>query len=51
MHFRQIYLFPLYSTQEINITSDSQELRLQMYTNVFSLEIKMLEILRYLNWK
>ena len=46
---------PLYpvagSATEKYIPSDSQETILQMYTHVFSLEAKMLEILTDLNWK
>ena len=47
--FRQIYLFTLDSTQEIYIPSESQETSLQTYTHVFSLEVKMVEILTDLN--
>ena len=49
--FRQISLFILDSTQEIYISSNSQETSLQMYTPIFSLEIRMVEILTDLNWK
>ena len=35
-------LFTLYPTQEIYIPSDSQEISLQMYTDIFSLEVKMM---------
>ena len=33
------------------ILSESQEISLQTYTHVFSLEVKMVEILMDLNWK
>ena len=49
--FRWICLFPLDSTQEIHVPSDSQETSLQTYTCIFSLEAKMVEILMNLNWK
>ena len=48
--FRQICLFILDSTQEIYISSNSKETSLQMYTTIFSLEIRMVEILTDLNW-
>ena len=47
--FRRICLFTLDSAQEIYITSDSQETNLQIYTHVFSLEIRMVAILTDLN--
>ena len=39
------------STREIYISSDSQEASLQSCTHVFSLEVKMVEILTDFNWK
>ena len=45
------FLFTLDSTHEIYIPSDSQESSLQTYTHLFSLEVKMVEILTDLNWK
>ena len=47
----RICLFTLDSTQEIYIPSDSQESSLQIYTHIFSLEVKMLEKLTDLNWR
>ena len=47
--FRQISLFRLDPTQEIYIPNDSQETNLQTYTRIFSLEVKMVEILTDLN--
>ena len=49
MAFRRICLFTLDSTQEMYSTSNSQETILQMYTYIFSLEFKMVEILTNLN--
>ena len=49
MEFRQICLLTLDSTQEIYIPSNSQEQILQMYTHMFSLEVKMVAILTNLN--
>ena len=51
MLFRLICLFTLDYTQEIYIPSNSQETSVQMYAHVFSLEVKMVEILTDLNWK
>ena len=45
--FRWIFLFTLDSTQEIYIPSDSYETSLPMYTHVLSLEVEMLEILKW----
>ena len=50
-HAIQTNLFTIDSTHEIFIPSNSQETSLQMYTYVFSLEVKMVEILTDLNWK
>ena len=47
--FRRICLFTLDSTQEIYIPSDNQESSLETYTHIFSLEVKMVEILTDLN--
>ena len=44
-------LFTLDSTQEIFFPNDSQEISLQMYTDIFSLEVRMVEILMDLNSK
>ena len=49
--FRRICLFTLDSTQEVYIPSDSQESSLQIYRQIFSLEVKMVEILTDLNLK
>ena len=51
MQFRRVCLFTLDSTQEIYVPTDSQETNLQIYTHIFSLEVKMVEILTNLNWK
>ena len=37
--------------QEIYIPRDIQEINLRMYTHIFSLELKMGELLIDLNWK
>ena len=50
MQFRRVFCLYLDSTQEIYISSDSQETSLQMYTHSFSLEVKKTEILTHLNW-
>ena len=42
-------LFILDSTYEIYIPSDNYEASFQMYTHVFSLKVKMVEILTDLN--
>ena len=47
----EICFFTLDSTQEIYIPSNSQETGLQTYSHIFSLEVKMVEILMDLNWK
>ena len=49
--FRWICLFTQDSTREIYIPNDNQEAGLQTYTLIFSLEVKMVEILTDLNWK
>ena len=36
-------------TQEVYVPSDSQETSLQTYTHVFSLEVKMVEVLTDFN--
>ena len=51
MQFRQICLFTSDSTQEIYISNDNQWTSLQTYTPIFSLKVKMVEILTDLNWK
>ena len=51
MQLRRICLFKLDSTQEIYIPSNGQETSLQPFTHVFSLEVKMVEILTDLFWK
>ena len=51
MQFRRICLFALDSTQEIDAPSESQEISFQMYTHIFSLEARMVEMLTDLNWK
>ena len=43
--YSNAFLFTLDSPQEIYIPSDSQETSLQMYAHIFSLKIKMVEIL------
>ena len=47
--FRQICLFTLDSTQEIYVSSDSQESSLQTNTLIFSLQVKIVEIFTILN--
>ena len=49
MQFRRICLFMLDSIQEIYITSDNQETSLQTYTDIFSLEVKVVGIFTDLN--
>ena len=44
-------LLTIDSIQEICILSNSQETSLKMYTQIFSLKVKMVEILMDLNWK
>ena len=44
-------MFILHSTQEIYIPSENQETRLKIYTQISSLEVKVVEILKDLNWK
>ena len=48
-----MFIYPArHSIQEINIPSDSQETSHQIYTHIFSLEVKMVEILTDLgSWK
>ena len=39
------------SSQEIYTPCDSQETGFHMYAHIFSVDVKMLEILTDLNWK
>ena len=46
-----LFVYTRLHLQNIYIPSNSQETSLQTYTCLFSLEVKMVEILMDLNWK
>ena len=50
---KDLFVYTSFHSRNIYIPSESQEKSLQMYTSVFSLEVKMVEILTDLNrkWK
>ena len=46
-----IFVYVIFRFYKNYIPSDSQGTSLQMYTHIFSLEVKIMEILIDLNWK